>query len=188
MTERGPRRGFAARPGDPDAWVRTPELSISRISDADLTARLTIDVTPTLRGRIKITAFQRSLTVAEMLRTLLDRDDVDIVSVASPPSTRPQIITDAAAAGKHVVCEKPFALSLAAADKMIASFEAVPPRSLHGWNTAYPRVSKLGTDPENGLAVGYVMNRMSTGMTVDPRSRPLIRACYEAVGATPKYI
>jgi CubicO group peptidase (beta-lactamase class C family) len=43
-------------------------------------------------------------------------------------------------------------------------------------------------DPENGLAVGYVMNRMSTGMTVDPRSRPLIRACYEAVGATPKYI
>jgi CubicO group peptidase (beta-lactamase class C family) len=43
-------------------------------------------------------------------------------------------------------------------------------------------------DPENNLAVGYVMNRMSTGMTVDPRSRPLIRACYEAVGAAPKYI
>ena len=30
MTERNSRRGFAARPGDPDAWVRTPELSISR--------------------------------------------------------------------------------------------------------------------------------------------------------------
>jgi CubicO group peptidase (beta-lactamase class C family) len=43
-------------------------------------------------------------------------------------------------------------------------------------------------DPENSLAVGYVMNRMSTGMTVDPRSGPLIGACYEAVGATPKYI
>jgi predicted dehydrogenase len=57
-------------------------------------------------------------------RALLDRDDVDIVSVASPPSTRPQIITDAAAAGKHVVCEKPFALSLAAADKMIAACAA----------------------------------------------------------------
>ena len=39
-----------------------------------------------------------------------------------------------------------------AADKMIASFEAVPPRSLHGWKTAYPRVSKLGSDPDNGLA------------------------------------
>jgi CubicO group peptidase (beta-lactamase class C family) len=43
-------------------------------------------------------------------------------------------------------------------------------------------------DPENGLAVGYVMNQMSTGMTVDPRSRSLVRACYEAVGVTPKYI
>jgi len=77
MTERGPRRGIAARPGDPDAWVRTPELSISRTSDADLTARLTIDATPALRGRIKITAFRRSLTVAEMLRALLDREFPD---------------------------------------------------------------------------------------------------------------
>ena len=39
-----------------------------------------------------------------------------------------------------------------AADKMIARFIEVPPRSLHGWKTAYPRVSKLGTDPDNGLA------------------------------------
>jgi hypothetical protein len=77
MTERGPRRGFAARPSDPDAWVRTPELSISRTSDPDLTARLTIDVTPALRGRIKIIAFQRGLTVAEMLRALLDREFPD---------------------------------------------------------------------------------------------------------------
>lgn len=39
-----------------------------------------------------------------------------------------------------------------AAGKMIACFEAVSPRSLHGWKTAYPRVSKAGTDPDNGLA------------------------------------
>jgi pre-rRNA-processing protein TSR3 len=38
------------------------------------------------------------------------------------------------------------------AGKMITHFEAVPPRSLHGWKTAYPRVSKLGTDPDHGLA------------------------------------
>jgi pre-rRNA-processing protein TSR3 len=38
------------------------------------------------------------------------------------------------------------------ADAMTRTFLAVPPRSLHGWTTAYPRVSKLGTDPENGLA------------------------------------
>jgi hypothetical protein len=77
LRERNSRRGFAARPGDPDAWVRTPELSISPTFDADFTARLTIDVSPALRGRIKITAFQRGLTVAEMLRALLDREFPD---------------------------------------------------------------------------------------------------------------
>jgi pre-rRNA-processing protein TSR3 len=35
---------------------------------------------------------------------------------------------------------------------MTRDFGDVPPRSLHGWKTAYPRVSKRGTDPDNGLA------------------------------------
>ncbi len=35
---------------------------------------------------------------------------------------------------------------------MTRDFQDVPPRSLSGWRTAYPRVSKLGTDPDNGLA------------------------------------
>jgi pre-rRNA-processing protein TSR3 len=35
---------------------------------------------------------------------------------------------------------------------MTRDFLDVPARSLHGWRTAYPRVSKLGTDPDNGLA------------------------------------
>jgi len=39
-----------------------------------------------------------------------------------------------------------------AADAMTRAFEHVPPRSLGGYVTAYPRVSKLGTDPANGLA------------------------------------
>jgi hypothetical protein len=38
------------------------------------TARLTIDVTPALRGRIKIIAFERGTTVAEMLRGLLEAE------------------------------------------------------------------------------------------------------------------
>lgn len=37
----------------------------------DFAARLTIDVTRDLRGRIKITAFERGVTVAYMLRNLL---------------------------------------------------------------------------------------------------------------------
>jgi pre-rRNA-processing protein TSR3 len=35
---------------------------------------------------------------------------------------------------------------------MTREFVDVPPRSLSRWRTAYPRVSRLGTDPDNGLA------------------------------------
>ena len=76
MTAAKPRRGFAARPSDPDAWVRTPGQQ-DRNGDAKgemFTARLTIDITPKLRGRIKIVAFERGVTVADMLRALLERE------------------------------------------------------------------------------------------------------------------
>jgi pre-rRNA-processing protein TSR3 len=38
------------------------------------------------------------------------------------------------------------------ANVMTRDFEHVPPRSLKGYATAYPRVSKRGTDPDHGLA------------------------------------
>ncbi len=79
MTSRGPRRGFVSRPSDPDTWVRAPEPSAAQNgAKADLfTARLTTDVTPELRGRIKVAAFRRGITVAEMLRDLLTREFPD---------------------------------------------------------------------------------------------------------------
>jgi len=68
MTERLTKRGFASRPGDPDAWVRKPASLPASRPQEDFSARLTIDVTPALRGRIKVTAFRRGMTVADMLR------------------------------------------------------------------------------------------------------------------------
>lgn len=38
------------------------------------------------------------------------------------------------------------------AEAMHRDFAVVPPRSFSGFATAYPRVSKRGTDPANGLA------------------------------------
>jgi CubicO group peptidase (beta-lactamase class C family) len=42
-------------------------------------------------------------------------------------------------------------------------------------------------DPENDLAVGYVMNRMGGGVIGDPRARGLVKAVYAAIGQEPKY-
>ena len=73
MTARDARSPFAARPRDPDAWVRAPEPSSAAPAKADVyTARLTVDVTPDLRGRLKIAAFRRGLTLADMLRAMLE--------------------------------------------------------------------------------------------------------------------
>jgi hypothetical protein len=74
MTSRHPKRGFVTRPTDPDAWIRAPEPQPEHKADLGFTARLTIDVTPAQRGRIKIIAFQRGITVADMLRDLLARE------------------------------------------------------------------------------------------------------------------
>jgi hypothetical protein len=74
MNERPARRGFASRPADPDQWIRAAGASPRNDSATGYTARLTIDVTPDQRGRIKIAAFQRGITVADMLRDLLARE------------------------------------------------------------------------------------------------------------------
>jgi hypothetical protein len=72
MNARSPKRGFASRPGDAESWIKAPHAPSPRDGDpAAFTARLTIDITPELRGRIKIVAFQRGVTVADMLRDLL---------------------------------------------------------------------------------------------------------------------
>ncbi|MCF1480223.1 hypothetical protein G6L34_12685 [Agrobacterium tumefaciens] len=74
MTERPSRKGFAARPADPEHWIKAAETPPRNADASGFTARLTIDVTPELRGRIKITAFRRSVTVADMLREMLARE------------------------------------------------------------------------------------------------------------------
>jgi hypothetical protein len=75
MTEQSQKRAFTARPADPERWVKAPDPRRARASDAaTFTARLTIDVTPDMRGQIKIAAFHRSVTVADMLRELLARE------------------------------------------------------------------------------------------------------------------
>jgi len=71
MTGSTGKRRFASRPGDPDRWIRATEASPDGNT---FTARLTIDITPDLRGRIKVAAFRRGVTVADMLRDLLARE------------------------------------------------------------------------------------------------------------------
>ena len=70
------RVSIGRRPAaDPaSAWVRQADAPVAPSKATVYTARLTIDVTPALRGRIKVVAFERGITAAEMLRVLLERE------------------------------------------------------------------------------------------------------------------
>ncbi|MBU2031541.1 MAG: hypothetical protein KKG69_01705 [Alphaproteobacteria bacterium] len=75
MTGRTGKRGFASRPGDADGWIKAADAPPARTeAPTAFTARLTIDITPELRGRIKVAAFRRGQTVTDMLRDLLARE------------------------------------------------------------------------------------------------------------------
>lgn len=71
------RRALIGRRPDADpasAWVQQVDAVMATAKASVYTARLTIDVTPVLRGRIKVAAFQRGVTAVEMLRELLERE------------------------------------------------------------------------------------------------------------------
>jgi hypothetical protein len=68
----------AAGWSDPAPLISTPRRHPTNGTTAYLfTSRLTIDVTPEPRGRIEVSAFQRGVTVANMLRGLLARGFAD---------------------------------------------------------------------------------------------------------------
>lgn len=59
--------------------------------------------------------------VADDYAALLARDDIDLVYVALPPAAHRQWAEQAVAAGKAVLCEKPFSLDAAGAEAMVAA-------------------------------------------------------------------
>lgn len=51
-------------------------------------------------------------------RRLIERDDIDVIDIVTPNNTHAEIAIAAAEAGKHVICEKPLALTLEDAQRM----------------------------------------------------------------------
>jgi len=54
-------------------------------------------------------------------RKLVERDDVDVIDVTTPNDSHCEIAIAAARAGKHVLCEKPLAMTAAEARRMVAA-------------------------------------------------------------------
>ncbi|MFE4466478.1 Gfo/Idh/MocA family protein [Oerskovia sp. NPDC056781] len=63
-------------------------------------------------------------------RKLVARDDVDLVDICTPGDTHAEIAIAALEAGKHVLCEKPLANTVAEAELMVAAAEAAAERGV----------------------------------------------------------
>ncbi len=57
-------------------------------------------------------------------RDVLSREDIDAVSICLPHNLHAQVAVESAKAGKHILCEKPMAVTLEEADAMIDAAKA----------------------------------------------------------------
>ncbi len=97
--------GFGAR-------VHVPAL---RNAGFDVVALVGRDAERTARRAARLDVPNACVTLAEALAL----PSVDAVTIATPPDTHAQLAIEACAAGRHVVCEKPFAIDRHEAARML---------------------------------------------------------------------
>ena len=51
--------------------------------------------------------------------TMLEEADLDVLDIITPPDTHLELVKLAAATGKHIMCQKPFARSMEEAEEMV---------------------------------------------------------------------
>jgi myo-inositol 2-dehydrogenase/D-chiro-inositol 1-dehydrogenase len=77
-------------------------------------------------------------------REILADPTVDAVAICSATNTHAAIIVDAAAAGKHIFCEKPIALDLESIDRALAAVAAAGVKLQVGFNRRFdPNFGKV---------------------------------------------
>jgi predicted dehydrogenase len=74
---------------------------------------------PTWKDRYKIP--DQNVYNYQTFDSIKDNKDIDIVYVVLPNSMHAEYVVRAAAAGKHVICEKPMAITVEDCDRMIAA-------------------------------------------------------------------
>lgn len=75
-------------------------------------------------------------------RAVVTRPDIDVVDIATPPSSHAEIAIAAAQAGKHIFCEKPFTATLEEAERTLEAVRRAGVKHMIGFN--YRRVPAIG--------------------------------------------
>jgi predicted dehydrogenase len=104
--------------------------TVNRAFDLPLSARMSVVCGRSPDG---VSAAAAKLGWAEHAtdwRAVIARDDVDLIDICTPGDTHAEIALAALAAGKHVLCEKPLANTVAEAREMAAAAAAAQARGI----------------------------------------------------------
>jgi predicted dehydrogenase len=105
------------------------------------------------RSKTRELAAELGLRPHDDWREVIAADDVDLVSIVTPPSEHRAMALAALEAGKHVLCEKPTALNALEAEQLAAAAKQRPQqvalidhelRFLPSWREARRRMGELG--------------------------------------------
>jgi myo-inositol 2-dehydrogenase/D-chiro-inositol 1-dehydrogenase len=105
----------------------------TRVPDADLEAIADVDMEA---ARSTASEFAVPTAVPDY-RALLDDPAIQAVVVCSPTDTHAHIVEQAAAAGKHIFCEKPIDLRLDRIDEALAAVERAGVKLQVGFNRRF---------------------------------------------------
>ena len=94
-----------------EAIARVEELELVAVADADL-------------SRAKVVGAEQGVPAFGSLDEMLAAVPSDLVAICTPSGLHPQHGIVAARAGRHVLTEKPMAISLAAADELVQACDA----------------------------------------------------------------
>ncbi|WP_166240694.1 Gfo/Idh/MocA family protein [Paenibacillus turpanensis] len=76
-------------------------------------------------------------------RELVQREDIDLVDINAPSDAHKEIALAAAAAGKHLFCEKPLALTLEDSREMLRAAESAGVKHMVGFNYRFAPAVQL---------------------------------------------
>jgi UDP-N-acetylglucosamine 3-dehydrogenase len=138
--------------------------------------RLAAVYDPDAAAAARIAALARAPAVSG-LEAVLSAPGVDSVLVCTPTYTHPQVVEQAAAAGKHVLCEKPMALTLAGCRRMVdacqrAGVALVVGQTLRFWGAFHQLRLRVAAGDIGQPCQAQVLRGGAVGTTAAGLERP----------------
>jgi predicted dehydrogenase len=140
-------------------WGKTLVESVQGSSDK---IRFSKCATRTVSDEVRTFAGEQKLELAESFDEVLSDSKLDAVVLATPHSIHSRQVIAAAATGKHVFCEKPFALTKSDAEAAVEATRKAGVTLGLGYNRRFhPEMTKLRDRIRNG-DLGTVMHVEAT--------------------------